>query len=212
MTTFIFIDESGDIGLFKPEDGNSSYYAEAALQVNSSDFEHLMKHLTNWRYFKSFFREAKRIPAEKDIDRFLNPIRVLHDEGLIHCSCVYVDKEKYIGKSLGEAPLKFRNFVHRQLLEFHFGLFRNTNDTKVEVIFDRFEMSKDELLNAENYLKGNWNLTGITLITYVDSIYCDALQLVGQIVNSMKHMKEIPEPKVLTEVKKFLPIKDISSP
>jgi hypothetical protein len=154
MLSYLFIDESGDPGNITPDGSNSEYYAELALQVSKDDFFCLLEHITNWRYIRGRFQEFKKLPSGKDLYRFLAPIIELQREGIIKCSGVYLDKERYTGPYLkatpnkASNPLKFRNFVHRQLLEFHFSRYPlDDNDIDIEVIFDRFDMSKEAFSN-----------------------------------------------------------------
>jgi len=105
-------------------------------------------------------------------------------------------------------PLKFRNFVHRRLLEFHFSLYPASTD-EIELVFDRFDMSKEQISNLDNYLRNNWNLPKFRYITHADSIYCEALQLTGQLVNAVNDYKlGRAEPK-LAGALRCLPIKEI---
>lgn len=215
MVTYLFIDESGDPGDIAVNGSNSKHYAELALQVSSSELIRFCEHMTNWRYVKGVFREFKELPGGKDLHRFLSPIIELHQEGIIKCSCVYLDKRTYTGPYLKTTsqrkanPLRFRNFVHRKLLEFHFSLYP-LDTSNMEIIFDRFEMSKDALDNLEDYLRNNWNLPEFKYITHADSVYCETLQLTGQLVNAIKDLKLGGADPRLEQMLKFLPIKDIT--
>ena len=215
MLSYLFIDESGDPGEIAADGSNSKYYAELALQVNKDDFIGFSEHMTNWRYIKGKFREFKKLPGGKDLYRFLTPIVELHKEGIVKCSCVYLDKERYTGPYLKTTPekkpnpLKLRNFVHRQLLEFHFSRYPPDSDD-IEVVFDRFEMSKEALINLEGYMRNNWNLPTFKYITHADSIYCEALQLTGQLVNAIKDLKFGAVNPELEKILIFLPAKDIT--
>jgi len=216
MVTYLFIDESGDPGDIAYDGSNSKHYAELALQVNSSELGRLCEHVTNWRYIKGIFREYKKLPGGKDLHRFLSPIIELHQEGLIKCSCVYLDKYTYNGPYLKTTsyhksnPLKFRNFIHRKLLEWHFSLYPVIADNIMEIIFDRFEMSADAIDHLKIYFRDNWNLPKFKYITHADSTYCETLQLTGQLVNAIKDFKCGGMPQGLEQILKFLPIKDIT--
>jgi len=215
MPSYLFIDESGDPGEIASDGSNSTYYAELALGVNKDDFFGLLEHMINWRYIKGRFQEFKKLPGGKDLHRFLAPVIELHREGIVKCSGVYLDKGKYTGPYLKTTPdkesnpLRFRNFVHRQLLEFHFRNYPSSNND-IEVIFDRFEISKEAFINLEQYIQDNWNLPTFKYISHIDSVYCEALQLAGQLVNAIKDLKFGKANQELEELLMFLPIKDIT--
>ncbi len=215
MIVYLFVDESGDPGNIAPDGSNSKLYAELALQVSRDKMGRFCEHITNWRYIRGIFKEVKTLPGGKDLARFLGPIVRLQQEGLIKCSCVYLDKRCYTGPYLKATPyrdanpLRFRNFIHRQLFEFHFSCYPPSNDD-IEIVFDRFEMSKDTIENLDSYLRNNRNLPNFKYITHADSVYCEALQLTGQLVNAVQNLKlgELnSEAKAMLE---HLPIKDIT--
>ncbi len=116
----------------------------------------------------------------------------MQNDGSIKCSCVYLRKTEYTGPYLradspkGENPIAFRNFVHRQLLEFHFGEYPATT-TNIELVFDRYEMQATAIVNLEEYLRGNYNLPPFKHITHANSLYTEALQITGQLVNLVKN-------------------------
>jgi hypothetical protein len=209
MTCFIFIDESGDPGKLAQNASNSKYYSEIALQVDNDGMEALHEHINNWRYIKRVTREVKTLPGGIDKIRFIEPIATMQEKGTIKCSCVYVDKLTYKGPYLNSAqPLKFRNFIHRNLLEYHFKIYPPTDD-RIELVFDRFEMSKEEYVNMENYLLKNWNLPDFKYITHVDSMYCEILQLTSQLVNMIKSLKSTDVDRQFKLRMNCLPIKDL---
>jgi hypothetical protein len=96
MSAFIFIDESGDPGPLAPDGSNSKHYAELALQVGSDGLISLSEHVINWKYVKRFSKESKTLPKGLEKFRFLEPIAILQESGVIRCSCVYIDKLTYI--------------------------------------------------------------------------------------------------------------------
>jgi hypothetical protein len=121
VACYIFIDESGDPGMLAQNGSNSKYYAELALQVGNVGMDALHEHIINWRYIKRINREVKTLPNGIDKGRFIEPIANMQEGGLIKFSCVYLDKTNYKGPYLNTAePIKFRNFIHRKLLEHHF--------------------------------------------------------------------------------------------
>lgn len=185
-TDYLFIDESGDSGDGRGD--SSDYYAELVLHLSRTSYYDFIKHITNWRYVKSLSKEMKKLPKGPDMERFVRPISVLQDDGLLSCSWVYLTKAKFTGPYLradspkGIDSIKFRNFVHRQLLEFHFSQY-SAMTPNIELVFDRFEMSSHAIKNLEDYLKGNYNLPTFRHITHADSTYTEALQVASQLVN-----------------------------
>jgi hypothetical protein len=79
----------------------------------------------------------------------------------------------------------------------------------MEIIFDRFEMSKEAISNLENYLNDNWNIPKISHFTHVDSIYCEALQVTSQLVNSIKDFVFNNGKPYLKELMRPIPLKEI---
>jgi len=185
-TTYLFIDESGDPG--HGEGDSSSYYAELVLQISDEGFPGVIRHVNNWRYIKGYPGEMKRPPRGPHMEIFLRPLLELQRNAAISCSSIYLIKEAYTGPYLkvtspkGENPILFRNFVHRQLLEYHFSLHPPVTNN-IELVFDRFEMSHDALKNLEDYLRNNIRLPSFKYITHADSLYVDALQVANQLVN-----------------------------
>jgi len=208
---YVFIDETGDAG-----DGtgdSSSYYGELALAIKADCFPDLNRHLLNWRYCRRIIKEMTRPPKHEDANTFLRPFSELCKNGAFVCSCVYVLKHNYLGPYLRPAenysPIKFRNYVHRRLLEWHFANNHPLNDEKIELIFDRFDMSKEDEENLANYLKNNWNLPPFKHIIHADSEYIEALQLAHQFVNLARDIF-MKMATFSTELLDFVKIKDIT--
>lgn len=210
---FLFIDESGDPGYEKP--GSTEYYAELVLSVSADDFPDLNRPILNWRYCRNLIKDMKRAPKKGgSTSLFILPLSELHRMGIINCACVYLIKKDYSGPYLkpesygGQRPLWFRNFVHRQLLEYYFTCYQVTTDN-IEIIFDRFEMSDEETNESEQYLANNWSLPDFKYFTHADSKYVDSLQVVSQLVNLVQEViskKATFDPKLLD----FISIKDIT--
>lgn len=138
---YVFIDESGDPGNVLKEGASSSYYAELALQINEEGWAYFMEHVISWKYVLGKFQEFKSLPTRTDqLRRYINPLVELCNRKNLFCSCVYLIKENYTGPYLRPSsaseqnPIKFRNFVHRKLLEYHFGLFPAL-DSEIELVF-----------------------------------------------------------------------------
>jgi len=210
---YLFIDESGDPGYGKPD--STKYYAELVLSVNEDYFPDFNRPILNWRYCRNLIKEMKRPPKKGDsTSLFIQPFSELHRLGIIKCACVYLIKKNYSGPYLkttsygGQRPIWFRNFVHRQLLEYYFSLYQVATDN-IEIIFDRFEVSVEDLSELGEYLRGNWYVPSIKHITHAGSIYVETLQIVSQLVNLVQEVisgQATFERKLLD----FIPMKDIT--
>jgi hypothetical protein len=191
MTAFVFIDESGDPGNDLRDGASSPYYSELAFQIDKKYFTQLNEHVITWRYVLGRFTEQNTLPNNiHSLKRYITPLFELSNENRIFCSCVYLTKKDYNGPYFhGEQynALKFRNFIHRKLLEFHFKCFPY-NEDDIELIFDRYRMTKVEIENVNSYLANNWNLPRFGNITHIDSIYSELMQLTSQLVSSAKDM------------------------
>ena len=210
---YLFIDESGDSGT--GEGDSSDYYAELVLHITDKSIPDIVKHVVNWRYIKGFNREMKVLRHMKDIEIFLSPLAKMKEQNVINCSAVYLLKKDYTGPYLkttsprGQNPILFRNFVHRQLLEFHF-LNYTAATSNLELIFDRFEMSSEAVSNLNTYLNGNLRLPHFKYITHADSKYTDFLQIASQLVNCVKDI--ISETaKQENTICNFISLKDITN-
>jgi len=185
---FIFVDETGDLG-----DGtgdSSPYYAELAVAIEKEYFPDVNRPLLSWRYCRNLLKEMDRPPKKEHANNFLNPFVELCRFRRMCCSCVYLLKEDYTGPYLkpnrsGYDPKKFKNFIHRQLFEWHFSVHPPRSEN-IEIVFDRFEVSEDDMVNLGRYLRNNWNLPNIKHIVHTNSIYVETLQLAHQLVNLTK--------------------------
>lgn len=216
MATFIFIDESGDPGNVLEEGASSPYYAEIALQINKDNFKYFAEHVVAWQYILGRFDELKTLPANaQQLKRYIDPLIGLCDNNCLYCSCVYLIKASYKGPYFrvnSYNPLKFRNFVHRRLLEYHFGCFP-VYDSDIELIFDRYRMSDSEIDNLEKYLRGNWNLPRFRYISHINSIYSGVMQVTSQLITAMKDViLGTAEGSSKRDLLNFIKLKDITTP
>ena len=216
--TYVFVDESGDPGNVLKEGASSSYYAELALQINEEAWAYFIKHVISWKYVLGIFQEFKSLPTKTDqVKRYINPLIELCNRKNLFCSCVYLMKANYRGpylrpSSISEQnPIKFRNFVHRKLLEHHFRLFP-ANDSEIELVFDRYRMTSEEINNLEKYLKNNWNLPNFEYICHVNSIYSEVMQITSQLVNAMKDIILGTADEDRRTLLNFIVLKDITKP
>lgn len=213
---FIFIDESGDPGNILEDGASSKYYAELALQINSDSFGDFIAHIISWKYVSGRLLETKPLPKGAQCRRYLAPLLELYYQGNLYCSCVYLLKDSYSGPylkpelSTGHKPLKFRNFIHRQLLEHHFTQFPMTNRAEINLIFDEYKMSLADNRNLEDYLHTNWNLPSFECICHASSIYTCALQVASQLVNAIKDIALGKIDEERRELLSFIALKDIT--
>lgn len=215
---YVFIDESGDPGNVLKEGASSSYYAELALQINEEGWAYFIAHVISWKYVLGKFQEFKSLPVRDDqLRRYINPFIELYNKKHLFCSCVYLIKANYTGPYLRSSstseqnPIKFRNFVHRMLLEHHFGLFP-AHDSEIELVFDRYRMSSEETNNLEQYLINNWNLPNFEHICHVNSIYSEVMQVTSQLVNSVKDIILGTANETKRTLLNFIVLKDITKP
>lgn len=215
---YVFIDESGDPGNILEEGASSPHYAELALQINEEAWAYFADHIISWKYVLGKSGEFKSLPSRTDqLKRYINPLIELHNRNNLCCSCVYLIKANYKGPYLRpnsthrQYPIKFRNFVHRKLLEHHFRCFP-AHDFKIELVFDRYRMNTVEENNLKDYLLNNWNLPNFEYICHVNSIYSEAMQVTSQLVNAMKDIilgtADVNRKALLN----FVSMKDITNP
>ena len=134
-----------------------------------------------------------KLPPEKEVfDRLIGPIGALarSDEN-IWSSLVYVNKRKYDGQYLKpggtrpQDPVRFRNWVLRRLLEWHFS-WAPLQSQQYDLVLDRVEITREEKDNLQGYLAGNHIIPTPTNITHAASIYVEPLQLVHHIATGFK--------------------------
>lgn len=186
---FLFLDEAGDPGDF------TEYFIMGLLHVTDISFNKLNVHLGAFRYFGEIKKELKstrlnKIQKEKLLD-ILN--YSINENDFIKASAVYVNKKNYKGNYLQDSDkylkdsTKFRHFIMRRLLEFHFE--NNSAQSKeIELVIDRFHSTEDKEQQMRNYLRNETfhNLPGFLYITQVDSRYVELLQIADWISGSVK--------------------------
>ena len=213
---YLFIDESGDLGEDDGEKQTTSYYTALVIQIESKSLKALVKHITSWRYVECVINEPKILPKREDkCITFLKPIIELHQAGGIKCSAVYLLKKEYSGPYLkkksrtGRKPIKFRNFIHKELLEYHFSTYPATDDNYVVAIFDYHTMSERDLDNVPFYLQKICELP-LNNIVHLDSNCSWVLQTAGQLANAVSHIPLGNENKLTAQLLEFISLKDIT--
>jgi hypothetical protein len=186
---FLFIDESGDPGDNDGKQDNSVHFSDLALQIDTGFMQILLKHISNWRNIENLQKEPKGLPSDDDkCILFLNPMCAIHRLGGIKCSAIFINKADYKGPYLKEKQtMLFRNFVHKQLLEFHFENYPVGHEDYVSAIFDYYRMSKTEFRNTDNYLINICKLP-VDTVSHLDSRCSWLLQTAGQLANAVSDM------------------------
>jgi len=215
----LFIDESGDPGYNDGTRTNTLYYTELALQISPQDIKPLVRHIVNWKYCHYILSERKQLPKdEKLINRYLIPVKELAQEDGIKCSAVYIYKPKYTGPYLKDTlttkdeaiklSIKFRNFVHKQLLEHHFKIYPKTDHDYLIAIFDYYRMSKTAFRNVHFYLQ---EICGFPLdeICHFDSNCSWGLEITGQLANIVSDM-QLDYKESVANMTDFISLKDIT--
>jgi len=182
---YLFVDESGDPGwafdLDSQELLSSEHYVTAVLHICDDVFSKVNEHVSNFRYMTRMTKELKLPPEKEVFDRLIGPIGALaHSDENIWSSLVYLNKRKYDGQYLKpggtrpQDPLRFRNWVLRRLLEWHFS-WAPLQSQQYDLVLDRVD-----------YLAGNHIIPTPTNITHAASIYVEPLQLVHHIATGFK--------------------------
>jgi len=213
---YLFIDESGDPGDNDGTGGNSLQYAELALQIKPEYMKELVRHITNWRYVEGIIAEPKKLPDDEGRQRdYLRPMIELHKAGGIKCSAVYLLKSKYSGPYLkADSPIwnnriRFRNFVHKQLLEHHFNMYPPTQDDYVVAILDYYRMSRADFENVTFYLRDICELP-LDNLTHLESKCSWVLQTAGQLVNTVSRIPLGSVGESTMQMLSFIALKDIT--
>jgi Protein of unknown function (DUF3800) len=178
---YIFVDESGDPGF----SGGSQQYLLGALHVNELTLDRLRLHLAAFRYHGEIQNEFKATSwADKLNAKAARLLQCLEDfthSGDIVSTVTWLDKAKYEsnnGPYTGDGQThRLRHYQLRRLLECHRA--RRKWGTKLDVVLDRWGQGSELKRDLESYLEGNRNLRPeIEHITFVDSKYCDPVQVI----------------------------------
>ncbi|NOQ67905.1 DUF3800 domain-containing protein, partial [Patescibacteria group bacterium] len=117
----------------------------------------------------------------------------IDENSFIKASAVYVDKKNYKGNYLNDRDIysrdstRFRHFIMRRLLEFHFENNKMQSE-EIELIIDRFHSTESKEQQMRNYLRNEnfYNLPKFLYITQADSRYVELLQIADWISGSVK--------------------------
>lgn len=216
---YLFVDETGDPG--DGSGGSSDYYGMSLLHITDDVFDRVLEHLTNLRYHRGLTRELRLKPVKRkggvwEFGKLLDGIKALASQEAVFASSVYLVKDQYTGPYLkdssprGKNPIWFRNFVLRHLLEFHFAECKPRTQ-QIDLVIDRFELSRDGRINLEEYIQNNYNLPPIKHITHAASLYVEVLQAVHHLSTVLKVLATGEAPPDLLELLSFVRLKDITS-
>ena len=216
IPTYIFIDESGDAGDNDGTGQNTLYYTELAIQIETDALKRIIPHIISWRYVKGMLGEPKQLEQKsRELKRFLEPFIQLYKDGSLKCSAVFLMKPDYDGPYLknggkyGSDEIKFRNFIHKQLLEHHLSLHPLDPTYYLGVIIDWHTMSKSQLKNVTDYLCNICNLP-IDNISHFDSNCSWMIQTAGQLANLVSHVPLNDIDQDIVELLEFIKLKNIT--
>lgn len=188
---FIFIDESGEPGEETP------YYIQGLLHITDESLKKINVHLGAFRYFGNIRGELKSTKLNKlQKEKLLDILECsIENNNFVKASSVFVNKENYKGNYLKEKPdipkdaTRFRHFMIRRLLEFHFQN-NKSQSNEVEIVIDRFHSDEFKEQQMRNYLRKlssiNNLLPNFLHIIQADSRYLELLQVADWIAGSVK--------------------------
>ena len=182
----IFIDENGDTGMHKDSSG---HFMIGALIVDHKGMDILREVFSDFRYWKPFSAELKKVVHVDQVNKTLNKIILSSDH--IHFYYVYINKEEYIGpylRKIEKSELnthKFHNFILKILLE----SIEEIKDKSVEyeIVIDRYISGDDLEKNLKEYLQNNYKLPQFESVVQVNSIYCEPIQVIDLIFRGIRN-------------------------
>ena len=187
---FIFIDESGEPGKETP------YYIQGLLHITDESLKKLNIHLGAFRYFGDIRGELKSTKLNKlQKEKLLDILKYsIQDNNFVKATVVFVNKKRYEGRYLGEKvgfpkdAARFRHFIMRRLLEFHFQK-NKSQSNEIEIIIDRFHSDEVKEQQIKNYLRKLSSLSFLPNFLHIiqaDSRYLELLQIADWIAGSVK--------------------------
>lgn len=210
---FIFIDESGEPGEETP------YYIQGLLHITDESLKKINIHLGAFRYFGDIRGELKSTRlSQSQKEKLLTILKdSIRNNVFIAATAVFVNKEKYEGNYLKEKvdfpkdAARFRHFVMRRLLEFHF---KNSQpqSSEIEIIIDRFHSDELKEQQMRNYLR---KLTVLKFlpnflhIVQADSRYLELLQITDWVAGSVKEKFFIHPDREYDDLFKYIKICEV---
>ena len=210
---FIFIDESGEPG------EETSYYIQGLLHVTDESLKKINIHLRAFRYFGNIRGELKSTRLNKLQKEKLSDILKysIGDNNFVKASSVFMNKKNYRGDYLKEKPdtpkdaTRFRHFIIRRLLEFHFQK-NKPQSNEIEIVIDRFHSGEVKEQQMKNYLRKLSHLSFLPNFLHIiqaDSRYLELLQIVDWIAGSVKEKYFIHSDRKYDDLFKYINVKEV---
>lgn len=210
---FIFIDEAGEPGLETP------YYIQGLVHVTDQSLKILNVHLGAFRYFGNIRNEMKSTKLnDLQKEHLLSILKLfIGNHHFIKASVVYVNKNNYKGNYLrdkNDCPRdasKFRHFIIRRLLEFHFSNIK-PRSREIELVIDRFHSLEIKEQQLRNYLRDErfYTLPNFLHISQADSRYVEMLQIADWISGSVKEKKFTHPERNYYDLFSYINVKEIT--
>ena len=210
---FIFIDESGEPG------EETSYYIQGLLHITDESLKKINIHLGAFRYFGNIRGELKSTRLNKLQKEKLSDILKysIGDNNFVKASSVFMNKKNYRGDYLKEKPdtpkdaTRFRHFIIRRLLEFHFQK-NKPQSNEIEIVIDRFHSGEVKEQQMKNYLRKLSYLSFLPNFLHIiqaDSRYLELLQIVDWIAGSVKEKYFIHSDRKYDDLFKYINVKEV---
>lgn len=186
---FYFIDERGNDSVNFLEDENrykiaSKYFYVGLLKINSNNLYNFQNEFNTVRYFLNISKEFDRVLSSKNVFRKLwSIIEKMSDENQANYFCAPILKEKYNGPYLLTDHHRFRIFNIGRLIRLAMKNSSAKNQDKVQIIIDRFSMTRANEFNAWQYLRTIARQYYQEVeVAFIDSRCCDYLQIIDVII------------------------------
>lgn len=210
---FIFIDESGEPGEETP------YYIQGLLHITDESLKKINIHLGAFRYFGDIKGELSSTRLNQfQKEKLLNILKDSMNNNLfVAATSVFVNKQNYKGNYLREGvgipkdAARFRHFVIRRLLEFHFENYKSQSN-EIEIVIDRFhsaELKEQQMRNYLRKLSFLKILPNFLHITQADSRYLELLQITDWVAGSVKEKFFIHPERDYNDLFKYIKIREI---
>ncbi len=210
---FIFIDESGEPGEETP------YYIQGLLHITDESLKKINIHLGAFRYFGDIRGELKSTRlSQTQKEKLLIILKdSIKNNFFIAATSVFVNKERYEGHYLKEKvgfpkdAARFRHFIMRRLLEFHFKRYQ-AQSNEIEIVIDRFhsdELKEQQMRNYLRKLSVLKFLPNFLHIIQADSRYLELLQITDWIAGSVKERFFIHPDREYEDLFKYINAQEI---
>lgn len=210
---FIFIDESGEPGEETP------YYIQGLLHITDESLKKINIHLGAFRYFGNIQAELKSTRLNQlQRERLFSILKCSMMGGsFVAATSVFVDKTNYDGRYIKENlgipkdAARFRHFVMRRLLEFHFKN-NKAQSSEIELIIDRFHSDDAKEQQLKNYLRKLTTLSFVPNFLHIiqaDSRYLELLQITDWIAGTIKEKYFIHPERDYSDLFKYISVQQI---